>query len=599
MDIDINLSAIPEKPGVYIFKDNKEKVIYVGKAKNLKNRLSSYFQNSSNLDERKRVMMRRIAGFTYIVTESELEALILEANLIKQYKPRFNIILRDDKNYPYLRLSMNEEWPYLEVVRRIKKDGSLYFGPYTPSIAVRETIIFVKKLFQIRDCKYPLDKQMKPCIQYQIGRCLAPCAGKVSREDYMKMVEEVKLFLNGRRDELIEYLQDKMNYYADRLEFEQAALIRDKIKAVNKSLDKQKVIAPELGDMDVIGYFKEKEGINFKVFFIRNGFMTGSKDIFVKDNIFMSIQEVLRDFITQLYSKEIIPPPEIVINQLPDELPLTEQFLSEKRGERVIIRGPQSEKENDLLKMANENAYLMSNYKRKTGVDKILFDLKEKLSLQTLPESIGAIDVSNLSGTEAVGSYVYWENGEFIKDKYKRFKVKGVKGIDDYSMIREIVERIVGKLVDDMPDILMVDGGAGHLRVVSNLMERFKNQNLLLKKEPLLVAIAKDPDRLFLLTREEPINISNSEPFSLVLRSIRDEAHRFAISYHKKLRKKALLTSPLERVKGIGRKRRLELLKVFSSIEDIRNSTVDEICKVKGFNRRLAENLLNELRRKE
>jgi excinuclease ABC subunit C len=593
----LNLSAVPEKPGVYILKDNKEKIIYVGKAKNLKNRLSSYFQNSSHLDERKRSMVSRVENFSYIVTDNELEALILEANLIKQYKPRFNIILRDDKSYPYLRLATNEKWPYLEVVRGIKNDGALYFGPYTPSRAVRETISFVKKHFQIRDCKFDIIKPIRPCIQYQMGRCPAPCADKVSHEDYMKIVEEVRLFLSGKMSELIEYLERKMNYYADLLDFEQAALVRDKIRAIEKSTSRQKVVAPEFGDMDVIGYYKNKYEVNFKVFFIRNGFMTGSKDLFFKNVISVEKAEYLRDFLVQFYSKEIVPPPKILIDYLPNELHLTEKFLSEKRKGDVFINMPASDMEMDLIKMANENAYIMYNYRMRTGIDKVLYDIRERLSMQTLPKSIGAIDVSNLSGSEAVGSFIYWDDGEFAKDKYKRLKVKSVEGIDDYSMIKEVVERILVKIGEDMPDILMIDGGIGHLQIVNNVMNRLKEQGFSFHKEPFLIAIAKKPDRIFSLSHETPLNISDSEPSSLLLRRIRDEAHRFALSYHRNLRKKSVLISPLEKIKGIGKKRRLQLLKAFSSIDAIKNSTVDEICKIKGFNKNLAEYLLNELRR--
>jgi excinuclease ABC subunit C len=313
------LSSIPFKPGVYVFKNEKEHVLYVGKAKNLRSRLRSYFQKSSHLDPRKTAMIRNVKDFSYIVTDNELEALALEANLIKQYRPKFNVILRDDKNYPYLKLTVNEEWPRLEIVRRIKKDGALYFGPYVPAGSMWETLAFIRRNFQIRGCRYSLDKPMRPCIQYQMGKCVAPCAGKISREDYLKLVNEIILFLKGEKKGLLEELEKRMLKFSEEMNFEEAAKIRDRIKALRRAWESQKVVAPELGNMDVIGYAKTDSTVSFEIFFIRNGIMIGSKDLLMKNIENLSDKDMVRSFISQFYSKEIIPPGEILTPFLPAE----------------------------------------------------------------------------------------------------------------------------------------------------------------------------------------------------------------------------------------------------------------------------------------
>ncbi|MEW6068020.1 MAG: excinuclease ABC subunit UvrC [Nitrospirota bacterium] len=587
-------STVPSKSGIYIFKNAKERVLYVGKAKNLRNRLRSYFQRSLALDIRKTAMMRDVKDFSYIVTENEFEALVLEANLIKQYKPLFNIILRDDKNYPYLKLTVNEEWPRLEAVRRIKKDGALYFGPYVPAGSMWEMLAFIRKNFQIINCRNSFDKPMRPCIQYQMGRCPAPCARLISREEYLKVIEEVKLFLSGRKKDLIEGLEEKMTKFAEEMRFEEAGRIRDRIKALRRAWESQRVVAPELGDIDVIGFYREEGIASFKVFFIRNGLMIGSKDLFIKNTEDVQDKELMYTFIIQFYLKELIPPPAIITLSLPDELKSLEDWLSRRRGSRVKILSPKTGKKKELINMAAENALIAYREKKEHGHDKLLNNLKERLKLEKIPEDIGAFDVSTISGNESVGAFVYWGDGEFQKDRYRRLRIKTVQGINDYSMTEEIIERVIDNLEGDLPDLVIIDGGKGQLEIARKVMA--KNARLL-KKIPMVVAIAKDPDRAYLTTSEYPVDLEDKRQPSLLLKAIRDEAHRFAIGYHKKLREKRLLQSPLEKISGIGKKRRLELLRVFGSIEDIKKAAIDEIARLKGFNKQIAENLLNELKR--
>ncbi len=588
------LSSIPLKPGIYIFKNAHQKVLYVGKAKNLRNRLRSYFQKTSNLDSRKTAMMKEVKEFSYIITGNELEAFVLEANFIKQHKPRFNIILRDDKNYPYLKLTVNEDWPRLEVVRRIKKDGALYFGPYVPAGSMWEALSFIRRNFKIRDCSYLLDKPIRPCIQYQMGRCLAPCAGLISKEEYMKLIEEIKLFLSGAKRELIEELEKRMLKLSEKMRFEAAATIRDRIRAIEKAWESQKVIAPELGDVDVIGLYREGSEVSFNVFFIRNGIMIGSKDYFIKNIGNFSDRELMRTFIMQLYAKEIIPPSEIITPVLPAESKSLAKWLSQRKEKTVKIASPKSGKKKELIGMSSENATFIYRARQEGQTDEILHDLKERLSLIKPPADIGAFDVSNISGNEAVGAFIYWSGGLFRKDRYRRLKIKTVKGIDDYSMMEELIERIINNLEGDLPDLIIIDGGKGHLEVGKRVISRNIHD---LKKLVKLVAVAKNPDRAYLPGSDEPLDLEDRRQSSLLLKNIRDEVHRFAVGYHRKLREKGLLQSPLERIHGVGKKRRLELLRVFGSIEDIKKASVDEIAKLKGFHKKVAENLLLELRR--
>ncbi|MEW6739404.1 MAG: excinuclease ABC subunit UvrC [Nitrospirota bacterium] len=576
----LELSKVPRKPGVYIFKGVKEKVLYVGKAKNLRNRLRSYFQDSASLDPRKTAMVRMVKDFSFIATDNELEALILEANLIKQYKPKFNIILRDDKNYPYIKLTVTEQWPRIEVVRRIKKDGNLYFGPYVPSQAMWEALTFIRRNFLIRTCGYSLDKPMRPCVQYQMKRCSAPCAGLISREEYKKIIDDVILFLKGEKRELLHRLEERMQRLSDEMRFEEAAKIRDRVFKLQRAFESQKVVSPELGDIDVIGYCREGDDIAVNVLFVRNGTLIGAKDFFLEKVLTSDNSEMMHSVIEFFYAKEIIPPEVILVNAMPDSARSLKAWLKKKKGEIVNIEVPADGKKMELLHMANENARLHFGTKKKSTFDETLKILKDRLHLIKVPSSIGAFDVSTIQGSESVGAFIYWENGEFKKDNYRHLKIKGVLGVDDYAMMHEIVERVLRK-EHLVPDVIVIDGGKGQLEVARKVME-----DLDIKTD--LIAVAKKPDRAFLLN-DEIIDLEDRSKESLLLKKIRDEVHRFAISFHRKLRDKRLMESPLEKIPGIGKKRRLELLRHFGSLENIRKATVDEIAKIKGFNKKIAE----------
>jgi excinuclease ABC, C subunit len=591
----IDISNVANLPGVYILKDKKGKVLYVGKAKNLKNRLKSHFQHDE-FDQRKAKMIELVKDFSYIVTSNELEALVLEANLIKQYKPPFNVLLRDDKSYPYLRITMTEEWPKIEVVRKPKKDGNLYFGPYVPAQSMWEALSFIRKNFSVRTCKYSLSKPIKPCIQYQMKRCPAPCARLISREDYMKGMEDVIMFLKGQKKELIEKLRQEMLSLSKELKFEQAGKIRDQIKKLERIFEQQRVVSANLEDMDIIGIFIQNSKISVNILFVRNCILIGSKDYVIKKAFYENASELTHSVIEALYSKEVLIPPKLIIlEKLPEKIDGLKDWLTMKRESEVQIRTPCSKEEKDLLDMALNNARIHL-IQRITSEETLLQELKERLGLKSLPRGkaeglkIGAFDVSTLFGAHSVGSFIYWQDGSFNKNFYRHLKIKETEGIDDYSAMKEIVLRVIKKFWEGeipTPDLILIDGGKGHLNTVLKIVNELKeNLNIF--------AIAKDPNRLILQDGKE-ILLEDKKPSSLLLRKIRDEAHRFAISYHKKLRKKATFVSILEKISGVGTKRRLMLLKHFGSISKIKEASPQEIASLPGFSINLANKILEAL----
>jgi excinuclease ABC subunit C len=585
------LASVPRRPGVYLFTGAREQVLYVGKARDLRSRLRSYFQKSSSLDARKRSMVEQVQDFSFIVTDTELEAFALEANLIKQHRPRFNVILRDDKNYPYLKLTLGEEWPRLEVARRIRKDGSLYFGPYVPAAGARETLAFVRRNLDIRPCRYRLDKPMRPCVQYQMGRCPAPCDGLVSRDEYQSAVDEAVRFLKGRKRELLEHLRERMEELSGEMRYEEAARVRDRLRVLERAMESQKVVAPELGDVDVVGEHRGERDVAFQVFFVRNGVMVGARDFALPGGAGIPPGELARSFIQMFYAKGLIPPREIIIGTRPDEEEQLLAWLAEvdplKAGgtgrARVKLTVPRRGKKRDLLRMARENARLAAEGK---GGGDVGEELRERLGLQEAPRRIGAFDVSNLGRSEAVGAYVLWADGDFVKDGYRRVRIRQVAGVDDYAMMRETVGRVLRE--GEPPDLVLIDGGRGHLEAARTVLEE---AGIAVP----VAAVAKRPDRLFLHGSDEALSLEDRNASSRLLRGIRDEVHRFAITYHKKLRDARALRSPLEAVAGMGPKRRLALLRRFKSLDAIREAPVEEIAGVPGMNRPVARRVKEAL----
>ncbi len=614
-NVKAKLENLPDKPGVYLFKDAKEKVLYVGKAISLKRRVRSYFQSSAKLDVRKSSMVKDINDLTFVLTENEVEALALEANFIKQYRPKYNIILRDDKNYPYLRVTVKEDWPKVEVVRRFAHDGNVYIGPYVSGRSYREALDFVRKHFPVRTCKYKIENLNRACVEYQIGNCGAPCAGYISKAEYMSAVWDVIAFLKGTKRELLDKLISRMNTLSEALMFEEAALVRDRIRAIENSWTMQKVVDSEFGDIDVIGCYPFTTNMDcslvvFNVFFIRNGVLIGVKDFSIKNTEGTTAGELLYGFIQQFYNKEILPPAEIIVRKRPLNIAPLKKWLKNKRSMDVEITVPKVRegtpvkegKKAGILKMAEENAKTTYDLKMGASGEDIIQELAQRLGLLTLPRAIGAFDISTISGAESVGAFICYKDGRFQKELYRKVKIKTVTGVDDYAMMKETVERVCKNLGEELPELIIIDGGKGQLEAAicafNDLRENLPKKDIQPKKEIQIVSLAKNPDRIFIPGTSEPINLEDGKPSSFLLKRIRDEVHRSAITYHRQLRQKRIMSSPLEAIKGVSKARRLMLLKHFESLDAIRRASVEEIAAIKGFNKKLANDILEALQKK-
>lgn len=604
-DLNEALKNLPDHPGVYIMKNSEGEIIYIGKAVSLRNRVRQYFQNSRNHPPKVIAMVSHIAEFEYILTDSELEALILECNLIKKHKPRYNILLKDDKHYPYIKVTVNEEYPRVLVTRRVEKDGARYFGPYTDVFAVRETIQIIKKLYPMRSCKKALTYGKaagRPCLNYHINRCLAPCTGNVDREKYMDMVKNVILFLSGKQDELLDELSKKMEAAAERLDFERAAELRDQINSIRKVQEKQKIISYALEDEDVIAYARDDEGTCIEVFFIRGGKLLGRENFYFED-IEEDEDSLLSQFIMQFYSDREYMPKDILLQREISEINIIESYLTNKRGSKVHIKVPVRGSKSELVEMAKKNAEAALEQLKfkiiseKSMTDDALNELYEILGLENIPYRMEAFDISNIKGTDPVGSMVVFEGGKPKNGDYRRFRIKTVEGPDDYASMEEVlrrrftrglkeIEELESKGKDrtdgkfsNLPDLIMMDGGAGQVSVAERVL------NELGIDIPVCGMVKDDRHRTRgLIYKGDEISLyKNSSAFKLITR-IQDEAHRFAITYHRSLRSRNSISSVLDEIPGIGKKRRLALIKHFESIDAIKKASIEELKRIEGMN---------------
>ncbi len=599
MNITEKSDSIPSVPGIYLMKDAKGNVLYVGKARSLSSRVRSYFQDQRGLSSRIQQMVLKVADIDYITTATEVEALILESNLIKKHKPRYNVMLRDDKEYPYLKLSTDEEFPGLSVVRRVKKDKARYFGPYVRVKKARETLRLIYKIFPLRQSKDNLDGSYKrrPCLNYQMGRCLAPCAGYVTREEYWKVVKEVGLFLKGRNDDLLRYLKERMKEASDNMRYEEAARIRDQTIAVESVIEKQRIVSTSLEDEDILALHREGDRATLQILFVRGGKMIGDKSFNLKEVEGIEDKEILLSFIKQYYGKNVFIPKEILIIEDIEDLPLIEKWLSEKKGVKVSISVPRRGRKRDLVIMAAKNAgYSFSiAFDSKRSEDSILEGLKSSLSLSNIPERIEAFDISNISGTTPVGSMVSFLDSKANKKGYRRFRIRGIKGADDYGMMAEVIRRRYSRLIEEgetMPDLIILDGGKGQLNTALRVLRELK------VKDIDVIGIAKGEDRrgpetdmIYHPSLKKPILLPLNSPEQHLLQRIRDEAHRFAITYHRRLRNKNNLRSIIEDVSGIGKKRMHTLLTHFGSLKRLREASIEEITRISHINVRIAGEL--------
>lgn len=573
------LAHLPEQPGCYLFKNEKKEILYVGKAAVLADRVRSYFQKSSDQTPKTSLLVNEIADLETIVTRSVLEALILESNLIKRHRPRFNIVLRDDKQYPYLRLPIKEDFPRLSIVRRVQKDGALYYGPYTPAGALRETLKVIRKVFPLATCEIDINGNAeRACIEFEIKRCMAPCIGNQSRNDYHLIVKQVRQFLEGRDRELLDSLREEMERAAEQEQFEEAARLRDRLFNVERTLEKQRITQISAADQDVVGVARQGTAADLQLLFVRGGLLIGRKDFFWPQSGDASDEELVRSAIEQFYNKEGQPPKEILVPTALDDAPLIEQWLTDKRGETVRLMAPERGTKHQLVRLAEENAgAAIADHLRNEALDRqATAELKRLLRLDKAPHRIEGFDISNIMGNQSVASLVVWEDGQAKKSDYRKFRIKTVEGANDFASMQETVMRRYGSTEDlARPDLILIDGGLGQL---SAALEGLKQVG---QEQIPIIGLAKargeKEERIFLPGRKNPIILRPTSPATHLVQRIRDEAHRFAVTYHRKLRGKALLSSELDQISGIGEIRRKRLLRQFGSLDRIAAATDQEL----------------------
>ena len=611
-DFEYHLKNLPSKPGVYLMKNSLGEVIYVGKAKILKNRVKSYFQNSKNHSEKVRVMVKHIAEFEYIVTDSEMEALILECNLIKKYSPRYNILLKDDKFYPFIKITVNDDFPRVFVTRNYSKDGSKYFGPYTNGTAVYETINLINKIFPLRTCKLLIKEGgelVRPCLNYHIKKCFGPCGGYINKEEYGKMIKDVIDILSGKDTTVLKVLQSEMEEASMNLEFEKAADLRDKILAIEAIVEKQKIFKTMEGDEDFINIYRDEKDSCVQVFFSRDGKILGREHFIFENTAEDSIEEILEEFITSFYGGTAKVPRTIYIPEL-SNIELVEEYLTIKRGAKVWIKVPQKGQKREMLEMVKNNAQItLEKFKDKYLIDKeinkiALEELQELLDLEIWPSRIEAYDISNIQGVDSVGSMIVFEEGRSKNSDYRRFRIKTVKGANDYDSMREILTRRFSHGLEEVkaiqesklqfsagkfsnfPDLIMMDGGKGQINIALEVL-RDLNINI-----PVcgLVKDDKHATRGIIYNNEELI-INRSSNLMQLIRRIQDEVHRFAITYHRSLRDKRTLHFVLDDIPNVGEKRRRALLMKFGSVDNIKSATLEQLLETPSINNKAAESI--------
>lgn len=589
------LKTLPTKPGVYLFRDEGGTIIYVGKAESLKNRVSSYFQESKNMAPKTLAMREKARSVETIVVDSPAEALLLECNLIKVHRPHYNVMLKDDKTYPYLKIT-NEEYPRLLVTRNYKNDGGHYFGPYTNVGAMNDTLALLRATFPLRNCgKKPGRTKGRACLNYDLGNCTAPCVGKISQEDYQAIVKNAESFLNGNGDGFLKELKEKMEAASEALDFETAALCRDKINAINAVLAKQKIsIANSEEDRDFIALYREGDEAVATMFFVRQGKLVGREHSFLTQCGLFENAAIYRQLLPQFYEGDRLIPPEICLSDLPEEAQVVEEILREKRGGAVHFHIPQRGEKYRLLFLAKKNGRLLleeekrSKTKDDTEYAKALENLRLALGLQYTPHRIECYDISHIQGAYTVGSMIVFHEGKPKKDQYRKFKIKTVAGIDDFASLNEVLDRRFHRGQEEkeggktdgfahFPDLFIIDGGKGQLSATMKVKEKYHS-------EIPFVSLAKREEELIVPWEEESLLLPKGSPEFYLIQRIRDEAHRFAITFHRDLRTKGQTKSVLEEIPGIGPKRRKELLKHFGSVRNIEKAEIEEMALVESMN---------------
>ena len=575
---------LPDAPGVYLFRDKRGRVLYIGKALSLKKRVNSYFVGSAGGPERFQIgpLVEQIADLEFILTENELEALILESNLIKTHKPRYNIVLKDDKHYPFLKLDPNDPFPWVQVVRRIKDDGALYYGPYVPSTAMWDVLALVNKTIPLRKCRSIEGRKL--CLEYHLGRCLGPCEGLIGQKEYGELVDQTRLLLDGKDQELTKLLTQRMHHAAEALEFEQAAKYRDQIASLRQVFERQKVISPRGEDQDVFALAQEGGEAQIQLFLIRRGRLIG-RETFTFQLCAQTAGGLLTSLIKQFYLGARDIPQEILLSHPLEDAPLIAAWLASRANHHVTLLVPQRGRKARLVQMTLNNAQeaLALSLRSSQSREQALKELQEVLGLAAPPRRIEAYDISNISGTLAVGSQVVWEDGKSKKSAYKRYKIKTVEGPDDFAMMAEVLRRRLQKAQEmPLPDLILLDGGRGQLNAALGAARELGIDSLQ------MVSLAKEEELVFHPARPKPIALPERSRARQLLQQIRDESHRFAITYHRKLRGKSALRSLLDDIPGIGARRRRALLNRFGSLGGLRGASIEELRRAAGISESLA-----------
>jgi len=596
VSLESKLSRLPDQPGVYLFKDQAGEVLYIGKAARLADRVRSYFLKGADHTPKTALLVSHIADLETMVTRSELEALILESNLVKRHRPRFNVVLRDDKQYPYLRLPVKDRFPRLSIVRRVQKDGALYYGPYTPAGALRETLKVIKKIFPLATCTIDIDGTAeRACIEFEIKRCMAPCTGQQTQEEYHRIVRQVRQFLEGHDRELVDDLRSQMDAAAAREEFEEAARLRDRIFKIERTLERQRITQTASIDQDVIGIARHGTSVDLQILFVRGGLLIGRKDFFWLESADATDEELVRSAVEQFYNKEGQPPRELLIPVDIADAELLAHWLSDKRGETVHVLAPERGRKHQLVLLAEENAAAaLAEHLRNEELDRQAGEeLQRVLRLETAPRRIEGFDISNTMGNQSVASMVVWEDGRMKKSDYRRFKIAGVEGANDFASMQEVVRRrYVGMETLARPDLVLIDGGIGQLASARAALQEAGHPEL--SVIGLAKAKGEKDERVYLPGRKNPIVLRANSPATHLLQRIRDEAHRFAVTFHRTLRGKTLVTSQLDQIIGIGSITRTKLLKRFGSLANLAQAS-EEALREAGLSERVVRQLRREL----
>ena len=598
--LEAKLPLLPTSPGVYLFRNALGEILYVGKAKNLRARVRQYARGGDGRVQI-RFLLAQLADVEVLITMSEKEALLLENTLIKRHWPRYNIRLKDDKSYWHIKVTTQDLWPRLFLTRHVVKDGNKYLGPFHASTAVQETLKVIRRTFPLRTCSDAVFwNRTRPCLEYQIKRCLGPCTQPVDQEEYRRQLKNALLLLEGKNTELVDQLTSRMHAAAEALRFEEAALLRDQIRAITQTGEKQQVATPLGNDQDIFGFYREGGAVEIQILFVRSGALVGNQEYSFDDNEFPE-EEMIAELLSQFYQGDRFIPDEILLPVELEDAGIREELLYERKGKKVVLLCPQRGDKVRMLEMARENAQQSYVEKRQTAEqkEKTIEQLRYALSLRNAPKRIECFDISNIQGNLAVGSMVVFDEAKPDKSRYRRFRIKSVEGADDFAMMYEVLTRRYRRALDDgdLPDLLMVDGGKGQLGVA---VEVFRELNITdvdliglakmrTERDPFAEDVHHSAERVFLPGRKNPIILKPNSTALFLLQRIRDEAHRFAITYHRELRAKERFRSPLDNISGVGPMRRKSLLRHFGSMKRIQAATIEELLQVSGITRSIAE----------